>query len=189
MSGDISPYLALVTSEHQDAPRFMATLAVVLQGHADNMAVLASLPTLFDLDTATGVQLDTVGLWIGKTRQLAVPISNVFFTFDTVGLGWDHGVWKGPFDPASSITVLGDALYRLLLKATVAANKWDGSIPQAYADLNELFSPLSVQIKDNGDMTMVFTLIGATDVVTKALFSTGALTLRPAGVSATYVTT
>lgn len=178
----------MVTSEHQDAPRFLASLAAAIQPFADQLVNLQALPTLFDLDTAVGVQLDAVGLWIGKTRQLAIPITNVFFTWDTVSLGWNQAVWQGPFDPTGSITVLGDPLFRLLLKAEVAANQWDGSIPQAYADLIKLFAPLTIKIKDNENMSMIFTLTGTTDAVTKALFTTGALTLRPAGVSATYVT-
>lgn len=188
MSGDVSLWLNLVTSEHNDKPKFIASLTAALQPFADQMANLQSLPTLFDLDTAVGVQLDIVGLWIGKSRLLAVPITNVFFTFDTVGLGWDRGVWQGPFDPSTSITTLGDPLYRKLLQAQVIANHWDGSISQAYTDLSALFAPLTIKIKDNQDMSIRYTLVGQTDNVTKALFTTGALSLRPAGVSATYVT-
>lgn len=186
MSASVAPWLALVTSEHASKPKFIASLTAVLQPMADGLALLNGLPTLFDLDTAIGQQLDFVGQWIGKTRLLAVPISNVFFTWDTVGLGWDQAIWRGPFDPISSIVSLGDPLYRLLLQATVAANHWDGSIPQAYADLNKLFAPMFVRIKDGGDMTMTVTLVGKPDKVTSALFTGGALALRPAGVSATY---
>lgn len=188
MPGDVTPYLNLITSEHRAAPKFIASLTAIVQPFADQLVNLVGLPTLFSLDTALGVQLDAVGLWIGKTRRLAVPIANVFFTFDTANLGWDHAVWRGPFDPVSSITILGDPLYRLLLKAQVAANSWNGTKPSAEFDLNLLFAPATVKIKDNQDMTMVVTLTGVVDSVTKALFTTGALSLRPAGVSATYVT-
>lgn len=188
MAGSVAPYLALVTSEHAAAPRFLASLTALLQPLADQLVNLKAMPSLFDLDTAIGQQLDYIGLWIGANRQLAVPIPNVFFTWDTVGLGWDQAVWKGPFDPTSSITILGDPLYRLLLRAKAAANHWDGSIPQAYTDLRLLFAPLTISIRDNEDMSMIFTLTGATDGVTRALFTSGVLTLRPAGVSATYVT-
>jgi hypothetical protein len=185
--GDTSPYLKLVTSEHNTKPNFMASLTALLQPLADQLVNLESLPTLFDLDTAVGQQLDFTGQWIGPSRVLDIAITGVFFTWDTALLGWDQGAWLGPFPPSQGITSLGDDLYRKLLFATVAANTWDGTIPKAYTSFNDLFSPLTVAIKDNGNMTMTVTLSGSPDAITAELFSSGALALRPAGVAATYV--
>lgn len=187
--GDPTPYLDRVTSEHQPRTKFMAALLASVQPFADALVVLNELPTLFDLDTAVGQQLDFTGQWIGPTRQLQVPLANVFFTWDTAGVGWDQGVWLGPFEPSTGLVTLGDDLYRKLLIATVAANTWDGSIPAAYTSLNDLFAPLRIKIKDHGDMTMTLTLVGSPDAVTAQLFTSGVLSLRPAGVSADYVIT
>jgi hypothetical protein len=185
MSGDITPYLDLITSEHRDKPRFIATISATLQPMADAQAVLATIPGLFDLDVAVGSQLDEVGEWVGQTRYLSTPLTGVYFSFDTAGLGFDQGVWQGPFDPSTGVVALQDEPYRTLLRAVIAANHWDGTIPSAYAAWNIIFAGTgySILIQDFGDMTMLFGLIGPTlDSVTKALLTGGYLTLKPSGV-------
>lgn len=185
MAGDVTPYTGLITSEHADKPNFSAVVAAVCQGHADNIALLQSLPQAFDIDSAIGVQLDAVGQWVGVSRYVASPLSGVYFALDTPGVGFDQGIWWAPGEPTSGVTALPDDIYRLLLKARIIANQWDGTIPGAYAAWNALFAGqgLQILIQDNGDMTMTLALTGATNNPTfRALFSGGYLDLRPAGV-------
>ena len=67
--------------------------------------------TEFDIDEAIGVQLDILGKWIGRTRVVSQPISGIYFSFDTDGLGFDQGVWQGPYDPDAGFTNLSDETY------------------------------------------------------------------------------
>jgi hypothetical protein len=71
-----------------------------------------------------------------------------------------------------------------LLKAKVAANSWDGSIPGAYAIWNAAFSGQSyIIIQDNQDMSMTVGIAGQPlDIVTRALLTNGYLPLKPEGV-------
>lgn len=184
MSGDPTPYLDLIASEHAGKARFRATVSLSVQPYVDQNAVLKLLPLDFDLDVAIGAQLDAVGLWVGRTRFLTVPL-NVYFSFDIDGLGFDQGVWKGPFDPTTGITRLADPAYRTLLRATIVSNQWDGSIPVAYRAWDLLFAGTgySIFLQDYGDMSMAMALVGQPpDAVTLALFTTGELDLKPAGV-------
>jgi hypothetical protein len=183
--GDVTPYLNLVTSEHRDKPKFMAMLGGTFQPLADVQVLAAGLAALFDLDVAVGAQLDVVGQWVGQSRNLTVPLTGVYFTFDTAGVGFDEGTWYGPFDPVSGIVSLPDDAYRTLLRATIAANHWDGTIDGAYAAWNILFAGtgFGILIQDLGSMHMLFALIGPTpDAVTLALLKSGYLSLKPAGV-------
>lgn len=186
MSGDVTPYTGLVTSEHADKPNFVATVALLTQGLADLQDALAGLPGKYDLDAAVGVQLDAVGEWVGRTRFLSEPLTGVYFTFDDATLGFDQGTWLGPFDPTTGLVALGDEAYRTLLRATIVANQWDGTVSSAYTAWDVLFAgqDLTLVIQDNGDMTMLFALIGALpDAVTLALLTTGQLLgLKPGGV-------
>lgn len=185
MTADITQYLGLIASEHRDKPKFVASLSVLAQGLADAGAVAAALPGYFDLDTAVGVQLDQVGLWIGRTRNLAIPISGVYFSWDTANVGWDQGIWYQTGDPTSNIVSLPDEQYRLLLKATAAANGWNGTVPDAYTIWSILFegTGYGILIFDNQDMSMDLALYGKVpDAVTLALFEGGYLDLRPEGV-------
>ena len=183
--GVVTGYLNLVTNEHQDKPKFMATLAATLQPFADLNAVLDNFSALFDVDCAVGAQLDVVGQWVGRSRYLSVPLTGVYFSFDTVGVGFDQGVWQGPYDPTTGLTTLPDEPYRTLLKATIAANHWDGTVPGAYTVWNTLFmgTGYGILIIDHQDMSMDVALTGnMPDAVTLSLFTGGYLSLRPAGV-------
>jgi hypothetical protein len=181
----LSDYTSLITSEHQSAPKFMAMVSLLAQWGVDRRNLLASIPGLYDIDTAVGQQLDRVGEWVGISRNLSLPLTGVYFSFDTAGLGFDQGTWQGPFDPTTGLVALPDDQYRILLYATIAANNWDGTVPGAYAAWNTVFAPLgySILIQDNQDMTMSLVLLGPVpDAVTLALFTGGYLNLRPAGV-------
>jgi hypothetical protein len=191
VSADITGYTTLVTSEHADKPNFVATLGILIQGLADDIQLVGALPNLYDLDLAVGTQEDTVGLWVGITRYLSVPLTGVYFSFDDPLTGLDRGTWLGPFDPTTGLVTLPDEAYRTLLRATVAANAWDGTVDRAYAIWNTLFQGLGfgILIQDNGDMTMYQALTGpAPDAITRALFSSGRLGLKPAGVALTFFT-
>jgi hypothetical protein len=183
--GDATPYLDLVTSEHSDKPKYMAMLEVFLQPVADILQVQETFPGLYDLDVAVGVQLDAVGLWVGQSRFLTTPLTGVYFSFDDAELGFDLGTWLGPFDPTTGLVTLPDDTYRILLKAVIAANQWNGTIPQAYEIWNTLFQgTLMIMIIDNQDMSMDYGVIpnGPLDAVTLALLTGGYLSLKPAGV-------
>ena len=185
MSADITPYLSLITSEHASAPNFVASVGVSVQPFADILTVLNSFPNLYDLDNAEGQQLDVVGQWIGVSRYVSTPIAGVYFSFDTLNIGFDQGLILGPGDPVSGLTALPDDIYILLIKAKIIANHWDGTIPGAYAAWNDLFQPEGYQIviQDNGDMTMTMGLVtSAINPTFAALFTGGYLDLRPAGV-------
>jgi hypothetical protein len=157
-----SDYTSLITSEHSGKPNFSAMVAAVAQCFADQINVMQSIPAAFDLDTAVGVQLDAVGLWAGITRQLKLPL-NVYFSLDTANLGFDQGSWQGPFDPSAGLVSLDDATFRTLIRAKIAANSWDGTIPGAAAAYSNLFngSGSYIFIQDNMDMTMTGRCIGS----------------------------
>lgn len=187
MSAPVSKYLDLITGEHQGQPNFAAAVTALVQGFADNFVLMsATMPTVFDLDTAYQQQLDYTGQWIGASRDISIPLTGIYFAFDSTGLGFDQGTWLGPFDNPDSTTVLPDSAYRLLLKARIALNHWNGNIPGAYAAINGYLNPLgySMEIVDNQDMTMsyILTYTGAIDAVTSGLYQNGFFDLRPAGV-------
>ncbi|MEL6237018.1 MAG: DUF2612 domain-containing protein [Pseudomonadota bacterium] len=183
-----SDYTGLITSEHSSKPRYSAMVAAIAQCFVDQINVMQSIPTAFDLDQAIGVQLDAVGLWAGITRQVKTPLS-VYFSLDTANLGFDQGSWQGPFDPSAGLVSLDDATFRTLIRAKIAANRWDGTVPGAAAAYANLFAGSGSQIfiQDNGDMTMTVGISGVIpSAVTRALISGGYLHLKPEGVHVNY---
>lgn len=188
-----SQYTDLVTSEHQDKPNFMAVISVSVQPLVDGQNALNALPGDFDLDDAVGAQLDAVGVRVGRTRYIETPLTGVYFTWDTAGLGWDQGYWRGQFDPVEGVTTLDDPTYRLLLRAVIAANSWDGTVTGAAAALANLFNGSTtpgalIFIQDNQNMTMTFGISGQQPgAVFLALLASGDVPLKPVGVAVTYV--
>jgi hypothetical protein len=181
--GDISKYVALVTNEHSNKPKFNALLAMLVQPIADIIALMQSMPDAFDLDNAVGAQQDIIGLWVGVTRNVTVPLANVFFSLDSPALGLDQGTLQGPFDASTGLISLPDPQYLTLLRARIASNHWDGTIPGAYTAWNTLFAGtgFSILIQDGNDMSFILALTGPVpDAVTLALFTGGELALKPA---------
>lgn len=185
----LEDYLSLVAPEHRDSPKFMAELTALLQPLVDMQNFFLVLKNAFDLDNAIGVQLDQVGQWVGRTRNIDTPLQNVYFSFDEPGLGYDQGNWKGPFDPANGLSVLDDDSYRLLLRAKIAANAWDGTVDGANNVLNIVFGPLGTKffLVDHQDMSMTIAVAGTVpSTVFVALLFGGYIPLKPEGVRVDY---
>jgi hypothetical protein len=183
---DTTPYTNLVTSEHADKQKFMNTIAVSCAAFADSAAFLASIPAMFDIDTAVGNQLDVVGIWVGISRALPIPLTGVYFTLDS-GPGFDSGILIGPFDPVAGLTMLPDSFYRLLLKAKILNNHWDGSMPSAYLLSSVVFASYgyTLFIQDNYNLTMNLGLLGpgTPPVIVQAMLIHKLLDVKPATVN------
>ncbi len=143
----------------------------------------------YDLDLAIGVQLDAVGKWVGISRNVRTPLEGVYFSFDMDGLGFDQGVWQGPFDPDSGVTSLDDETYRLLIRAKIGANHWGGTLEGSAAILNLIFGGTGtyVFIQDNGDMSIDIGVSGERPTaIFLALLTGGYIPIKPEGVRVNY---
>lgn len=185
---DITDYTGKITSQHSDKPKFMQMVSVVAQCYVDAAQVAASLSAAFDLDRAVDAQLDNVGEWVGITRNVDTPLTNVYFALDTNGLGFDQGAWKGPFDPDSGITSLDNETYRTLLRAKIGANRWDGTLGESKAILDLVFSgDTFVFIQDNQNMTITIGVVGAQPTALElALLTGGHIPIKPQSVGIDY---
>ena len=122
---------------------------------------------------------------------MSTPLSGVYFSLDVASLGFDQGVWQGPFDSSTGITSLDDDTYRLLIRAKIGANRWDGTLDSSAAILASIFgSDTQIFIQDNGDMTIT---IGIAGVLPNALFLAllvgGYIPIKPSTVAVNYMAT
>lgn len=180
----IQDYLNLITSAFTGQPNFNAMVSADVSPQVQVQSLMIQMrDTLFDLDLAVGDQLDKIGLWVGVSRTIAIPISGVYFSWDGVSsLGWDFGVWQ-PFNQPSNTVVLPDDVYRTLLRARIASNHWDGTTEGAYAIWAILFPTLVILIQDNQDMSYDMIFVNpAIDSLTLALITGGYIALKPEGV-------
>ncbi|MEN4684767.1 DUF2612 domain-containing protein [Pantoea agglomerans] len=185
----MSKYTDRITNYHRGKPLFVEHVDLSTRPLSDVSSAMYGLISAFDIDDAVGIQLDALGEWIGRSRIVSQPIAGVYFSFDTDGLGWDQGVWQGPYDPDSGFTSLSDDTYRIVLKAKIAINNWDGqndSLPPIL-EAALVGSGLKMQIVDNQDMTISVWVFPETDIslVSQELIAAikqGYLTVKAAGV-------
>ncbi len=185
---DITDYTGKITSRHANKPKFMAMIQVVAQCFLDANLATAALPAVFDLDNAVDSQLDNVGEWVGISKSVDTPLTNVYFALDTAGLGFDQGAWQGPFDPSTGITELDNDTYRTLIRAKIGANRWDGTLGQSKAILDLVFSSDTlVFIQDNQDMTITIGVVGTPPTALElALLTGGHIPIKPQSVGINY---
>ncbi|WP_192034128.1 DUF2612 domain-containing protein [Pantoea agglomerans] len=185
----MSKYTDRITNYHRGKPLFVEHVDLSTRSLTDVSTAMHGLISAFDIDEGIGVQLDALGEWIGRSRIVSQPISGVYFSFDTEGLGWDQGIWQGPYDPDAGYTSLSDETYRIILKAKIAINNWNGqndSLPPILETALE-GSGLKMQIVDNQDMTIAVWVFPETDIslVSRELIAAikqGYLTVKAAGV-------
>lgn len=162
----IKKYLDNITSQHRDKPKFIGWLSANLTIIDNAYTVLKSMDDNFDLDNAIGTQLDTLGIIIGRERTLT-------------------------FQPLNGFSpVMDDDIYRLALKAKVAMNNWDGTIPQMYEIWNDIFgedTELDLQIQDNQDMSFNAYITGYVDQLQQDLIQHGYVVPKPQGVKVNYI--
>ncbi|CCK00851.1 Putative bacteriophage protein [Cronobacter sakazakii 701] len=98
-------------------------------------------------------------------------------------------MWQGPYDPDSGYTSLSDETYRVILKAKIAINNWNGQNDTLPPILETALagSGLKMQIVDNQDMTISVWVFPETDISDVSLeliaaIKQGYLTVKAAGV-------
>ena len=179
----IETYTGLITSEHSDKKNFVSVVTSSVNPQVQLQSVLLSMLSKFDLDLAQGDQLDQIGLWVGISRFIRTPLTGVYFAWDDSTVGWEFGIWQGPFSPTSGLTALPDDVYLTLIKAKIAANHWAGNVPDAYAIWETIFTNTKILIQDYNPMSIIIGVVGAPlDVLTQALITGGYLQLKPEGV-------
>ncbi|EKZ5285455.1 DUF2612 domain-containing protein [Klebsiella aerogenes] len=152
----MSKYTDQISNYHAGKPKFFAHVDLSTRPLIDISQTMTGMISAFDIDTAVGKQLDILGEWIGRKRRVSTPISGVYFSWDTEKLGWDQGVWQGPFDPDDGFLDLSDEVYRLVLKVKIAINHWNGQNDTLPDILDSALagSGLRIAIVDNQDMSI-----------------------------------
>lgn len=163
---DVDYYLRLITSEHANKPKYVSWMRVLLTPFVDAINLNKAIKSAFFINTAVGVQLDTIGKWLGLSRQVDFQ----------------------PSDGSSSI--LNDKYYRIALKAKVVKNLWKGTIEDFYNMWQILFNgeDLQVYLADNQNMDYVIVTWDSTtqDSMISDLLRNGYLIPRPAGLGILY---
>ena len=159
----IDKYLDNITSQHRDKPKFIAWLSSSLNIIDHAYIMTKNMDNDFDLDNAIGKQLDILGQSIGRKRTLT-------------------------FQPLNGHNpVLDDETYKLVLKAKVAMNMWDGKIESAYEIWSNIFDDIGLQLQDNQDMSLTAYITGYVNQIRQDLIQHGYIVPKPEGVRINYI--
>jgi hypothetical protein len=188
-------YIALITSEHRK-PQFSALIGVLTGAVGDTMAVILSMPGLFDLDVAVGVQLDTLGLWVGQARLVPEVLTPGFFGFadDSAALGFGEltnptvgGVFYEQGETFETTTTLSDNDYRTIIRARIVRNQSNGTLSAIENALQYIFG-VPCSVADIGTMSLALQISAPITATERALLSTLDILPRPAGVAIGSIT-
>lgn len=159
---NIEEYLNLITSEHRDKPKYQAFVRLLLTPIVNLQILNHEMMSLINLNTATGKQLDLIGNILGLPRQVNFQ----------------------PTDGSSAI--LNDDYYRLILKAKVAKNHWDGTKQSLYTLWKNLFPENPILIVDRQNMSVTVAIVGLTDQLSRDLITHGYIVPKSVGVLYEY---
>jgi hypothetical protein len=167
----VNYYVAKLASIYRNKPKAAATVALFTkQMLADMLA--DQLNFAFDLDQAFGSQLDTIGKYVGVSRDVGTPDFKPYFGFVTGDYpagdqnlnGFTSAtsltlnasvVWLRAGMLAQSISQLTDFSYRQLIKIKITTNSSNNTMSEIQDQIQTSF-PGQLQLRDNQDMTMSY---------------------------------
>lgn len=159
---NINDYLDLITSEHRDKPKYQSFVSLLLVPIINLQKINHEMMSMLDLNKSTGKQLDLIGNILGLPRQVNFQ----------------------PTDGSSAI--LNDDYYRLILKAKVAKNQWDGTKQGLYNLWANLFPNNPILIVDRQNMSVTVAVVGLSDQLSRDLIAHGYIVPKSVGVLYEY---
>lgn len=153
----IEEYLNIITSEHRNQPKYIAMLTAYFQKLQHAVNVLNAWDEHFHIEDAVGAQLDQLGEIIGRNRVLN-------------------------FQPDGHSARLDDETYRMILKAKILQNQWDGTIYGMQKLFKAVFPDMELILIDHQNMTITAAVVGLSDSLQLQLLRQGYILPKPEGV-------
>ena len=154
----ISTYLNLIPPMNREKPRFISFLSAILSQVSDLDDLRLEMLSAFSLSTSEGIQLDILGRLAGVSREL-------------------------PYEPASGSRSLADEDFRLLLRARILQDHWDGTNAGLITILHALFPGSDVAVSDEQNMTISVTPPSDISAIRFELLEHGLLLPAPPGIA------
>lgn len=185
-------YLALITSQYQNSPKFLAWVNGFLEMMQDIQELAANLTNYFSFNSI----VENTELFL-HDQYLTIKDGEYDFNYfnfeacvgnqlDIVGelLGQARKVDFNPSDGSSP--VLEDDDYRTLLKNKVLWNRWDGKAETMPDYWKQVFPGGKIIVQDNQNMTIDILLYGAFTPIIIDLITNDYIVPRPQGVLINY---
>lgn len=175
---DTSKYVALLTSQHRDKPKFRKTVETLISPLIDCLECLNGLNDKFDLETATGDQLQIIADWVGAPNSIpnSVPVAYFGFQGQSGSLTWREvddpsvisGYWRESGMSGFTALEMSPQLFKKVIKAKILLNKSDCS-EQSAKEIISLVIDKPFKFKDNLNMTITFSFLESYEVFEREL--------------------
>lgn len=164
--------------------------------------IIQDIGAAFDINTATGAQLDILGKYVGAPRDSGPPEDLPYFGFWGYTIAGESdqnlngmkdytdaatnaaAVFYNYSDYGTRNTDLTDTAYRLLIRLKVILNSSNGTLASIQEYLHTFFPGL-VALVDNADMTLTYTIQEGSPLPLDTL---KAFLPKPMGVGVNYIT-
>jgi len=152
-------YLNLLILQYSDLPKAEQTITALIAKYEEVYNVILQFEEAFDVDTAVGVQLDTIGKVVGLNRTVPDVIPKVYFGFaDTPNTDtFSKAPFFRTFDNTLTDTQLNDSDYRFFIKAKIAKNVVTAKMIDDDLSIQDAIAFMfgdAAYVSDNQDMTM-----------------------------------
>lgn len=148
-----------ITDQFKGKPVMDKYLRLLIDGKAELQEVMEDVMTLRSIDTAVGVQLDVIGIIVGRPRGLVSAELFTYFGFDgatqagSFGSTTDPSVgapWYSIGAPTQRSREPSDEEYRIILKAKIIKNRTLSRPEDIIEAYKFLFNASQVTITENG---------------------------------------
>lgn len=174
-----------IYSQYRDKPKALAWYAITrtIAAHID--AAAQKVRKSYDIDSAVGEQLNTIGRIVVIGREFSINselFPGLFDLTDGAEFGDDE------FAQFAALTVeddslLSDELYRLVIKAKIVKNNSDATIESTLAGMNFLLPNANVlRVVDGEDMTFSIEFYGPISDLERYALLNAELVPKPQGV-------
>lgn len=184
-------YTQLITSEHNQQPKYTAMVGAVAGALGGVYDFDLTLPLAFDLDTAEGVQLDSIGAWVGQSRLIPGVLLVEYFGFvdNPAALPYGEegnasvgGRFYDEGEPIVETSLLADPEYRLIIRGRIVKNHAKGKTSDFINAINFMFQATSIIDDVQGNMTIGVYIGRPISLVERAIILNLDILPRPAGV-------
>jgi hypothetical protein len=170
-------------NEYRSKPRMTRWLALLPEIANEQLEkALGQIYGSYDVETATGAQLDVIGRIVGVPRPILRGAAYDVFGYDGNDSYTNYNVAPYIGDGAMVDAPLNNDLYRKLVKAKIARNVSDGTM-DSIIELIEMIIGIEVTaLIDNGDMSFDIGIASSLDNTTEYLLNNFDIIPRPQGV-------
>lgn len=158
LESDTEAYASLITEKNYEREKYMLFVRSMLKPAMGLQELIDSFNNVYDLDGASGVQLDEIGAIVGASRLLS-------------------------YKPQTGTREMDDDEFRIVIKLTIAMNAWNGTLGELEPLYKNIFGDTAtIRYIDNQDMTVTINVYGDLSTRETEILEKSGLLLVPVGV-------